>query len=93
MYQEDSVGRFKVKENRQSSLEIQGTQFPLTLALARKVHKVQGLTLPWVVFCFELFGQRQFNYGKVFVALSRVKAFSDLSIAGDINMKSIRATN
>ena len=85
------LGRFKVKEHRQSSPEIQRTQFPLTLAWACTVHKVQGLTLPEVVFSFELFRQRQFNYGQVYVALSRVKALSDLSLVGHINTKSFRA--
>ena len=36
------LGRFKVKENRQSSPEIQRTQFRLTLAWACIVSKVQG---------------------------------------------------
>ena len=49
------LGRFKVKENRQSSPEIQRTQFPLTLVWACTVYKVQGLTLPEVVFSSELF--------------------------------------
>ena len=84
------LGRFKVKENRQSSPEIQRTQFPLTLAWACTVHKVQGLALPEVVFSFELFRQRQFNYGQVYVALSGVKALSDLYLVGDINTESIR---
>ena len=57
--------RLKVKENRQSSPEIQRTQFPLTLSWACTVHKVQGLTLPGVVFSFELFRQCQFNHGQV----------------------------
>ena len=84
------LGRFKVKENLQSSPEIQRTQFPLTLAWACTVHKVQGLTLPEVVFSFELVRQRQFNYGQVYVALSRIKALSDLSLVSDINTKGIR---
>ena len=49
------------------------------------------MTLPEVVFSFELFRQRQFNYGQVYVALTRVKALSDLSLVGDINTKNIRA--
>ena len=83
--------RFKVKENRQSSPEIQRPQFSLTLRWACTVHKVQSLTLSQEAFSFELFGQRQFNYRQVYVALSRVKALSDLSLVGDINTKSISA--
>ena len=70
--------RIKLKENRPSSPEIRRTQFPLTLAWACTVHKVQGLTLDKVVFSFELFKQRQFNCGQVYVALSRVKSLSQL---------------
>ena len=42
----------KPNENRPSSPEIRRTQFPLTLAWACTVHKVQGLTLEKVVFLF-----------------------------------------
>ena len=55
------------------------------------VHKVQVLTMPEVVFSFELFGQCQFNYGQVYFALGRVKALSDLYLVGDINTINIRA--
>ena len=80
----------KLKENRLSSPEIQRTQFPLTLAWACTVHKVQELTLEKVVFSFDLFKQRQFNYGQVYVALSRVKSSSHLNLLGDINSAAIR---
>ena len=43
-------------------------------AWACTIHKVQGLTLSTVVFSFELYKQKQFNYGQVYVALSRVKS-------------------
>ena len=85
------MARIKLKENRPSSPEIQRTQFPLTLAWACTVHKVQGLTLDKVVFSFELFKQRQFNCGQVYVALSRVKLLSQLFLVGDINSAAIRA--
>ena len=55
------------------------------------VHKVQGLTLSKIVVSFELFKQRQFNYGQAYVALSRLRALSDLFILGDIDKKFIRA--
>ena len=66
--------KIKVKENRPSSPEIERTQFPITLACACTVHKAQGFTLDNIVFSFELFMQKSFNYGQVYVAVSRVKS-------------------
>ena len=45
-------------------------QFPITLAWACTVYKVQGLTLHKIVISFELVKQRFFNYGQVYVAIS-----------------------
>ena len=42
------------------------------------VHKVQGLTLDKVVISFELFKQRAFNYGQIYVALSRSRSMNGL---------------
>ena len=55
--------KIKIKENRLSSQEIETTQSPITLAWACTVHKVHGLTLNKIVFSFELFRQKSFNYG------------------------------
>ena len=55
-------------------------QFPLSLAYACTVHKVQGLTLPNVVFSFTLEKQRTFNSGQIYVAISRVRALTNLYI-------------
>ena len=55
------------------------------------IHEVQGLTLSTVVFNFELYKQEQFNYGQVYVALSRVKSLEQLYIIGEIDPKHIRA--
>ena len=57
--------KITVKGDCSSLPAIKRTQFPLTLAWACTIHKVQGLTLSKVVFSFELFNQRQFNYGQV----------------------------
>ena len=80
-----------MKQHRLSSPEIQRTQFPLMLAWACTIHKVQGLTLNRVVFSFQLFKHKFFNYGQVYVALSRVKALNGLFLLGEIDLKCIRA--
>ena len=83
------LARIKLKGNRPSSPEIRRTQFPLTLAWACTVHKVQGLTLE-KVFCFDLFKQKQFNCGQVYVAMSRVKSLPQLLLLGDIMARGVR---
>ena len=70
---------------------VKRTQFPLTLAWACTVHKVQGLTLDRIVVSFELHKQKYFNYGQIYVALSRVKSLNDLFILGTFDKKHIRA--
>ena len=57
------ASKIRMRGNSPSSPEIQRTQCPLTLAWACTIHKVQGLTLSKVVFSFELFRQKSFNYG------------------------------
>ena len=79
------VAKIKAKTSRPSSSEIQRTQYPLALAWACTIHNVQGLTLSTVVFSFELYRQKQFNYGQVYVAPSRVKSLEQLYIIGEID--------
>ena len=66
-------------------------QFPLALAWACTVHKVQGLTLNKIVISFDLFKQRAFNYGQIYVALSRATSLQGLYILGKLEHKHIKA--
>ena len=59
-------------------------QFPLMLAFACTVHKVQGLTLPSIVVSFNLNRQKKSSYGQLYVALSRVKSLRNLYIEGQV---------
>ena len=85
------LARIKVRPGKPSSPEIQRLQFPLTLAWACTVHKVQGLTLHNIVVSLDLNKQRYFNYGQVYVALSRATSLNALHILGTLEHKHIRA--
>ena len=74
-----------------SSPKIQRIQFPIALAWACTVHKVQGLTLQNVVISFNLKKQRSFNYGQVYVSLSRSTSLQGLHILGEINNNHVKA--
>ena len=82
----------RIKSNKNSSLVIKRTQFPLMLAWACTVHKVQGLSLSKVIVSFQLLKQRKLHYGQIYVALSRVTSLEGLHILGSFNLKSIRAS-
>ena len=74
-----------------SSPEIQRLQFPDTLAYAVTIHKIQGLILDKVVISFELFRQRSFNYGQIYVALSRSRSMNGLYTLGQIQANHVKA--
>ena len=88
---EPVLARIKIRPGKASSPEIQRVQFPITLAWARTVHKVQGLTLNKVVLCTDLIKQRAFNYGQVYVALTRATSLQGLFILGKIESKHVKA--
>lgn len=75
------LARIKVRLGKPFLPEIQRTQFPLTLAWATTVHKVQGLTLNEIVVSFD---------GQVYVALSRATSLQRLHILGQIENEHVR---
>lgn len=85
---EPVLRRIKIRPGKPSSPEIQRIQFPMTLAWACTVHKVQGLTLQYVV---HLNRQRSFNHGQIYVALSRCTSLQGLYTLGQIEGKHIKA--
>ena len=77
---------FKAQGKRGS--EISRLQFPLTLAWATTIHKVQGLTLDEIVVDMKV---GRFSPGQAYVAFSRVKKIDGLHIV-NFNDKVIRAS-
>ena len=85
------LAKIKIRPGKASSPEIQRVQFPVTLAWACTVHKVQGLTLENVVISSHLIKQRAFNYRQIYVALSRATSLQGLHILGQIKSKHVKA--
>ena len=79
----------RTKAKNVSSPVIKRTQFPLMLAWACTVHKVQGLSLDKIVVNFNLFKQKSFNHGQMYVALSRVTSLQGLYLTRKYNIAAI----
>ena len=80
-----------IHPNKTNSPAIKRTQFPLMLAWACTVHKVQGKQFKEAVISFELFKQRRFNNGQIYVGLSRVTSLDGLYLTGEFSCKAINA--
>ena len=59
------------------------------LAWGCTVHKVQCLTLEEAVISFDLVKQKNFSYGQMYVALSRVTSLNGLYLIGEFNLSYI----
>ena len=81
---------FNTKRRFVNSPTIRRTQFPLMLSWACTCHKVQGLSLTSAVISFELFKQKQFNPGQMYVSLSRVTNLENLYLIGEYTENAIR---
>ena len=60
------------------------------LAWACTIHKVLGLSLRKIMVSFQLLKQRSFNYGQIYVALSRVTTLEGMNVLGSLLVKAIR---
>lgn len=85
------MAKIKIRPDRPSSPEMQRTQFPITLAWACPIHIVQGLTLDTIVISSKLNKQQSFNYGQIYVALSRAKTLQGIYILGELEKNHARA--
>ena len=79
----------KLKAN--SYVVINRAQFSIMLAWTCTIHKVQGLSLPKIVVSFDLHRQRNFNYGQIYLVLSRVTSLEGLYITGSISEAAMKA--
>ena len=81
----------KINPKRMKSPEIVRTQFPVTLAWACTVQKVQGLTFDKIVISFALNRQRAFQNFQAYVALSTKRTLDGLFILDKFDPNQIKA--
>ena len=67
-------------KKKSASRSIKCTQFPLTLAWASTVHKVQGRSLEQGLIDFDLQKEKSFGPGQMYTALSGVKTYDNLIV-------------
>ena len=89
---EKAEANIRIRTSKDSPPAFTRTQFPLMLAWGCTGHKVQVLKLKEeVVISFDLVKQKNFNYGHMYVALSRVTSLNVLYLIGEFNLSYIRA--
>ena len=82
----------RISLTRKNTLHmISRTQFPLMLAYACTIHNVQGLAMPSTKVVLELKKQKSFNYGQLYVALSRAKSLLGFTIIGILKKEFVKA--
>ena len=79
-----------MKKKSKSSVAVTQTQFALTLSYACAVHKVQRISLSKAVVSLNLYRQKAFQPGQVYVALSRIKNFEGMYLTGSYNRALIK---
>ena len=77
-------------KKRWASPSIKGTQFPLPIAWASTLHKVQGLNLEQGVIDFDLRKQKSFGPGQMYTGLSRLKTYDNLYCTREFKKSAIK---
>lgn len=85
------LAKIKLRPGKPSSPEIQSLPFLITLAWVCTVHKVQGLTLDEIKVSFDLNRQNHFNYGQIYVAVSRATSIQGLHVIGQITKQTCKS--
>ena len=71
--------------------KIKRTRFSLALVWDCTVDKVQGMTLTRLAVSVELFNQKSFSYGQLYVTLSRTTSLEELCLKGPVTESMFRA--